>query len=285
MPSILTTVLHHPARRARCLENVLSSLSEATVHPHHVEVIVQGPIDVTKRTLPRGSDFPGIELCYIMLPENVGVAPAVQLTLTRLDEEQHHTHWAKIDDDVTFEPGAFDKVLDQMAFEDDLGEHRVGYVMISMPGLRPFLWKESFDGTGSPSIIKKIGSYGTRELKGMRWHVCDLTEIGCTLFTREALLHCRPDPHYRYGMDNFDLMWQMTLAGYKTILSESPGCYSSGKGECDTPEYIADARPAYPPDLYRDYFRQKWGLDIPPINRSCPRSLAKKYKVPPKQLR
>lgn len=281
---ILTTVLHHPARTRKCLTNTLDSLNHASMLQHHVEVIIQGPLRQWIRP-PNPRQFPKLHLTYVQLQENVGVAPACQITLSRFEKERFD-FWAKIDDDITFEEGAFDALMRCFEREQVSNQHNVGYAMLAPPGMRPFLWWANKDSNGAPSLVKAVGHHAHRRIpEGPEWFVCDVTEVGCTIFKRELIMKCRPDPHYRYGMDNFDLMWQATKAGFKSVLCTDPGCYSSGAGECDTPDYINECRPAFPPDLYREYFRQKWGVDIPEINRACPASLVRKFKATPKHIR
>jgi hypothetical protein len=264
MKGLTTLVLHTPLRPRQCLPRTLESLKKATARePHLVEVVVQGkPPD--GRKLPDPGDYP-YDLRYVHHEVNIGIGAAFHFAAKRF-LERGHQRLAKVDDDIAVPVRGWDALEKCLDEEKRLGEENVQVVMMATAENQPKMWKIEKREGQSDALSLVVGHKALRKLEGgPHWFVCDLCDIGCTMWERSVFEQgFLPPAEYLVGGITLDHVWDRWNAGIMSALCVKPRCDHMAGG-CGTVEYEEVRRGARECRRSGAVFHAKWGIEFPEL--------------------
>lgn len=253
---IVTLVTHHPSRPICCLLETLESLERATTRPHLIHVVEQGQSELRDLYTPNAFSWAIVDLKVTTYEKNEGpVTPRID-SLKLAKSLPSVQWWAKLDDDGTVSPGAWDALIEALEADED-----AGYAMASPNGDTPPKMRNHSPGavTLEPG---HFGEFSTPRSHGWR---CTFVGDGATVFRLSFFDDVAYDPRFLRGAD-VDLSMQAGVYDYHCLLCDTPSSVHQ-HAKCSPVDYD---RVRYDAELVWDAartFRAKWGVDCPHLSQ------------------
>lgn len=266
---IYTIVLHHPARSTSCLLRTLESLESATDNRHVVDVIVQGKRNPSG-SYPKKGD--GYELKYADIGKNLGIGGGFKLGVERFLETG--AQWlAKIDDDVTIPPQAWDILREVVLLEHERNGVLLGGIMMATAKTKTRLLTKGRNQNGIHTITPVDGHHwlGFENMLGykVKWCTTEFVDVGCTVYPRHFFgKNCMPDDKLFVGGIGLDLVLQGKKYGYEYAVCTNPKS-THLNNDCHTTDY---AQVRKNKKIYKEsclHFYKKWNIVPLPLAKAA----------------
>jgi len=260
-PSIVhTTILHHPARPASCLQLTLDTVRKATKLPHRVELVVQGPPTdaewADRIPEPFEEDDFQLEITYREKNDRIGIPLKTSFECGMMLGAK----WlAKVDDDMEIPEGAYDTMIRCAESEDGMEEFITGAVSLQNESVRATcIKKKRLHGGQYVFETKKNWPRARRKNQLDQWIVSDVIGASCSLYRREIFdKGCMWDQKL-HVLEDFDISLQMKEKGFSPLICMSQHAIHHKK-RCVNAAYRSDRRRVAWLKESAMRFQEKWG--------------------------
>jgi GT2 family glycosyltransferase len=194
MPEVWTLILRGPRRAPKGFERAFASAEKATGRTHHIHV-------------------------HDNREENIGIGPAQRMAQDAAMADPEMRYFAKLDDDATVPPGAWDALIVHIKAAAGCRGLRPGAAMAAPPRFKPVVFRRDRESVWA----ERVGPDDPGVRAGAGWVACEMVGGGATVYTRAVLrAGCLADPGYFSTGVDFDIHWRMRRLGFCSLLCDPP---------------------------------------------------------------